>query len=97
MADAICTIEEKIEEWNIEVRTLVEVRAEVMAVISKVSNEVCREILYKRYCQSKKWEEIAIEMDMSYRHTTRLHGMGLQEIEKLMNVSLNVPMNIDYH
>ena len=97
MADTICTIEEKIEEWNIEVRTLVEVRAEVMAVISKVSNEVCREILYKRYCQSKKWEEIAIEMDMSYRHTTRLHGMGLQEIEKLMNVSLNVPMNIDYH
>mgnify|MGYP001703267788 CR=1 FL=1 len=80
MADTICTIEEKIEEWNIEVRKLVE----IMTTISKLSNEEYRGILYKRYCQSKKWEEIALEMGISYRHTTRLHGLGLQEIEKII-------------
>ena len=84
MADTICTIEEKIEEWNIEVRKLVEIRAEIMTTISKLSNEEYRGILYKRYCQSKKWEEIALEMGISYRHTTRLHGLGLQEIEKII-------------
>ena len=84
MADTICTIEEKIEEWNIEVRKLVEIRAEIMTTISKLSNEEYRGILYKRYCQSKKWEEIALEMEISYRHTTRLHGLGLQEIEKII-------------
>ena len=30
MADTICTIEERIEEWNTEVRKLVEIRAEIM-------------------------------------------------------------------
>ena len=84
MADTICTIEERIEEWNIEVRTLIEIRATVMEAISKLKNEEYREILYKRYCQSKKWEEIAFEMGISYRHTLRLHGLGLQEIEKLI-------------
>lgn len=89
MADTICTIEEKIEEWNIEVRTLTQVRAAVINTLSKISNEECREVLYKRYCQTKncqlkKWEEIAIEMGISYRHAIRLHGIGLQIIENLI-------------
>lgn len=87
MADTICTIEEKIEEWNIEVRTLVQVRAAVMDTISKVSNEDHREILYKRYCQSKTWEVIACELDYSYRWILKLHGRALLEIEKILKCS----------
>lgn len=85
MADTICTIEERIEEWNTEVRKLVEIRAEIMTTISKLSNEEYREILYKRYCQSKKWEEIALEMNYTYQWVCKLHGRALLELDKVLN------------
>ena len=70
MADTICTIEERIEEWN-----------------TKLNNTDHREILYKRYCQSKTWEVIACELDYSYRWILKLHGRALLEIEKFLKCS----------
>ena len=87
MADTICTIEERIEEWNTEVRKLVEIRAEIMTTISKLNNTDHREILYKRYCQSKTWEVIACELDYSYRWILKLHGRALLDIEKFLKCS----------
>lgn len=87
MADIICKIEDRVAELKINMTEYIQLRAEVMATISKVDNDDYQQILYKRYCQMKKWEEIALEMSTSYRHILRNHGKALVEIENILNMS----------
>lgn len=87
MAETICKINEKEDDWNNLMREFALARAEVIISIQKLNNTDYEQILYKRYCQSKKWEEIAIEMHMSYRHVLRLHGYALKDIETVINAS----------
>ena len=47
-----------------------------------------RKLLIKRYLQFKTWEQIAVEMNYSYMHITRLHGKALQKVKMLQNVIL---------
>ena len=37
-----------------------------------------KEVLIRRYLMGKAWEQIAVEMNYTYRHVTRLHGTALQ-------------------
>ena len=37
-----------------------------------------KEVLIRRYLMGRTWEQIAVEMDYTYRHVTRLHGTALQ-------------------
>ena len=85
MAETICKINEKEEEWNQLMREFALARAEVIISIQKLNNTDYEQILYKRYCQSKKWEEIAMEMNYSYQWVCKLHGRALLEIEKVIN------------
>lgn len=85
MAETICKINEKEEEWNQLMREFALARAEVIISIQKLNNTDYEQILYKRYCQSKKWEEIAMEMNYSYQWVCKLHGRTLLEIEKVIN------------
>ena len=39
------------------------------------------EILYERYINLKRWEEIADVVHVSLRHATRLHGEALNELK----------------
>ena len=85
MAETICKINEKEEEWNQLMREFAITRAEVIISIQKLNNSDYEQILYKRYCQSKKWEEIALELNYSYQWVCKLHGRALLEIEKIIN------------
>ena len=85
MAETICKINEKEEEWNELMREFALTRAEVIISIQKLNNSDYEQILYKRYCQSKKWEEIALELNYSYQWVCTLHGRALLEIEKIIN------------
>ena len=85
MAETICKINEKEEEWNELMREFALTRAEVIISIQKLNNSDYEKILYKRYCQSKKWEEIALELNYSYQWVCTLHGRALLEIEKIIN------------
>lgn len=40
---------------------------EISDVIGKVQNVKCRQLLEMRYIHGKRWEEIAVEMDLSYQ------------------------------
>ena len=44
-------------------------------------------ILTERYIHAKKWEQIAYEMDITWRHCHRLHGKALASFEKILNKS----------
>lgn len=85
MAETICKINEKEEEWNNLMREFALTRAKVIISIQKLNNSDYEQILYKRYCQGKKWEEIALDMNYSYQWVCKLHGRALLEIEKIIN------------
>lgn len=48
-----------------------------------------RKLLRLRYCQLKKWEEIAVEMNYTFRHVTRMHGEALAKFEEANKDLLN--------
>ena len=61
-----------------------------MSMIDKLDNGLYIEILSMRYFEEKSFEEIAVTLEKSYRHTTRLHGYALQEFQKIMDGNLNL-------
>lgn len=85
MAETICKINEKECEWNDLMREFALARANVIINIQKLNNSEYEQILYKRYCQSKKWEEIALEMNYTYQWVCKLHGRALLELDKVLN------------
>ena len=87
MADTVCKIADLKAEVQSEINKLLELKREVRGVIELVSEPVLMSVLHKRYLQYKSWEQIAIELDISWRHTLRLHGKALREIEKILNMS----------
>lgn len=46
-------------------------------------------ILTARYLDCKKWEQIAYEMDISWRYCYILHGHALAELDKVMKRKKN--------
>lgn len=85
MAETICKINEKECEWNDLMREFALARANVIINIQKLNNPEYEQILYKRYCQSKKWEEIALEMNYTYQWVCKLHSRALLELDKVLN------------
>ena len=85
MAETICKINEKECEWNDLMHEFSLARANVIINIQKLNNPEYEQILYKRYCQSKKWEEIALEMNYTYQWVCKLHGRALLELDKVLN------------
>ena len=55
--------------------------------IQSLENSVYVDILYKRYVEYKQLEEIAVEMNYSYRQVLRLHGFALQEFKRWHTMS----------
>jgi len=65
----------------------IELKKEIISVIDKVTNADYVYILHERYLNFKTWEEIAVEMNYTYRWITELHGRALIEVEKILNTS----------
>lgn len=84
MASAVERIVDLEREIDRDIDQFVNLKREVMSVIDKVEDPVLIDILYKRYFHYEKWEEIAIEMNYSYRQVTRLHGRALQQVRKII-------------
>lgn len=59
-------------------------RKEIVDVIEHVENVDYQELLRLRYIQNRKWENIAVELDKSWRHTHRMHRYALQEAGKIL-------------
>lgn len=91
MADAVCKIADLQTELQADITRMADLQDEIKQTISKVSNTEHRDVLYKRYILNMTWERIAVELNVSYRHTTRLHGIALQEVEKIIKDVLECP------
>ena len=62
-------------------------RDRIINEIQSLDNSVYVDILYKRYVGYKQLEEIAVEMNYSYRQVLRLHGFALQEFKRWHTMS----------
>jgi DNA-directed RNA polymerase specialized sigma24 family protein len=59
---------------------LVDLGREIKEIISQVDDEILRELLMHRYIEGKKFEEIAVGMNYSWRQIHRLHTRALNKI-----------------
>lgn len=66
------------------IKTCHEIKAETMAVIRKIDNTVFRSLLEQRYLNGKSFEQIAVEMNYSWRQVHRLHGRALVEVAEVL-------------
>lgn len=81
LADTIMSIEED----QLKTRAkLWRVRSEIIEDIGKVGDLVLQEILYSHYVAGKSFEQIAVDIGYSWRHTVRKHGEALQAMDQIL-------------
>ena len=68
---------------NKKIDELVDIKITVLATIEKIDNPDQCTVLMLRYVSLKYFEQIAVEMNYSYRTVLRIHGAALQSFEKL--------------
>lgn len=70
-----------------EMNDMLELQEKIIRQINAVSNERQRDILYQRYVLFRKWEQIAVDMDVSVRYVYMVHGDALQSFARLHCIS----------
>lgn len=73
------------KEIAVDIDCLMNIKREVMAVIDSLDNPDEINLLYMRYFQYKKWEEIAVEMKFDYRYVHRIHSRALNNVNNIIN------------
>lgn len=71
-------------EIDSRIDDLFQIKQEIDQAIEKVENTTYRTLLFERYINFKKWEQIAVDMDYSYVHIVRLHGKALQKVKDVI-------------
>ena len=41
-------------------------------------------MLMEYYVEMKTWEQVAVDLNYSYMHITRIHGYALKEVQKVL-------------
>ena len=92
-AQAVIDLEKKIGEYErqlIRNRTeLWRAKMDILDTISKVQDAKLSRLLYLYYVDSKTWEEVAVELHYSWRHTLRRHGQALRDVEKIIDQKMS--------
>lgn len=79
MIERITDIDKEIESLIVE---YIGKKHEIINQIQKLNNNRHIEILYKRYIELKRIEDIACEMNYTYSYAISLHGHALKEFEE---------------
>ena len=69
------------EQIDKRIDELYRIKQEVLDAVSAVENAAYRTLLFERYVLFKTWEQIAVDMNYSWRQIARLHGKALGEIK----------------
>ena len=83
--DIICKIVDLENGVNEDIDHLVNLKADIIAIIKAVDHAAYQMLLELRYLCYKTWEQIAAEMGYELRWLHRLHGKALGEAEKLLH------------
>lgn len=72
-------------EINEAVDNYVDKRREIGRAVEQLQDADQVAVLHKRYFEYMPWEQIALEMHMSYRNVCYIHGRALQALEEVMS------------
>ena len=84
LGDAVAKIIDLQDEINKSIDHYIDLKNEISKVIEKVTDADQAAVLYKRYFLYERWEQIACEMNMTYRNVCYIHGRALQTVESLL-------------
>ncbi len=87
LSEEITRIVDLEKEIKSDIKELLILKNKIINEIQSMDNPVYINILYKRYVQYKSLEEIAVEMNYSYRQVLRLHGLALQDFKRWHTMS----------
>lgn len=71
-------------EINADIDKLVDLQREITAVIDRVPDPRFRLLLTEYYINCKTWEQVAVDMGYTWRHTMRLHGFALANLHNVI-------------
>ena len=75
--EKIMEIEEKLDR---EIDAQVDLRNRIEAAVERLEDGNLRDVMWYRYIDGLKWEQIAAEMHYSHMQVCRFHGRALLEI-----------------
>lgn len=81
--EILLRIIDKEQELNADIDKYSKMLTESMELIDRLENPQHIQVIYKRYLQNKRWENIAVEMNRDLRQIYRLHGEALVELQKI--------------
>ncbi len=87
LEEAAVRLSDRMEQLDEEIAN---VSIEIDNRISKIevlSDEIYRNILFKRYAEDKTFEQISVELGYAYNYTCNIHGDALKELSKVLNFS----------
>jgi DNA-directed RNA polymerase specialized sigma subunit len=90
VSDKIARLDELIRDTNREWDELIEMREQAKTLIAKLESATQQEVLTKRYIQNKRWEQIAVEMNITWRHTFRIHRAALDGFSQKMALNVSI-------
>ena len=70
-------VDEKIDQQ-------IALKAEILNTIMQLEDRRQRLVLMEYYVEMKTWEQVAVDLNYSYMHITRIHGYALKEVQKLI-------------
>lgn len=82
MLNAVAKVVDAREQCAKMIVEFLEKKTVITNEINNMTNENYRQVLYKRYVEGKRLEQISIEMNYSYAVIRRMHGRALQEFSK---------------
>lgn len=83
--DLIMLIDDAEREANRTIDEYIDLKQEAIGYVSQLEDKDQIDILRLRYFEEKTFEEIAVTIRLSWRHTVRVHGHALQNLQKIMD------------
>ena len=90
MEDVLVRLMDLENEVNIDIDRLISFKKEIIKTINQVDDYNLKLVLVMRYINHKSWEDIADDLLYDVRTIYRFHKQGLKEIEKILNLSVNI-------
>lgn len=95
LGDSVAKIVDLQDEINRKVDKYVDLKRKISAVLEQIQDPDQVKVLHKRYFEYKPWEQIACEMNYSYRNVCYIHGKALQAFEAVMGKERDWGENAD--